>query len=103
MIGLSCAAGLCLTPGWIVFWMAARFGVGGAQVPLVILGGTTLRLLFVLIGMLILQTADPRLGFREFTVWLLAFYLSTLAIETVLVLAPTRGEQPRTGWIKFNK
>jgi hypothetical protein len=99
LIGLSLAALLCLVPGWTVFWIAASYGPSGTQVPLVILGGTVLRIVFVLLGLLIVQTIDPRLGFREFVVWLLVFYLCLLAVETCLVLLPSaaRNERPHVG------
>ncbi len=73
----------------------------GTEVPLVILGGTAFRMLFVLLGLVIAQTLDPRLGFREFVVWLLAFYLCLLAIETCLVLLPSasRNRQARVGGV----
>jgi hypothetical protein len=101
LIGLSAAACLCLVPGWAVFWIAAGFGTAGTEVPLVILGGTALRMIFVLFGMVIAQTLNPHLGFREFIVWLLAFYLCLLAVETCLVLLPSgsRGGQPRAGGV----
>ena len=72
-----------------VFWIAAASGVAGAEVPLVILGGR-LRMVFVLLGMVIVQTVDPRLGFREFIVWLLVFYLGLLGVsKRCLVLLPS--------------
>jgi hypothetical protein len=98
-VGLCCAAGLCLVPGWIIFWMAAHFGAAGAQVPLVILGGMVLRMMFVLLGMVIVQSFDERLGRREFVIWLAVFYVCMLAIETFMVL-PRSGQhtgQPGTG------
>lgn len=99
LIGLSAAAGLCLVPGWIVFWMADAFSASGGMVPLVILSGTALRMMFVLVGILVVQSIDRHLGFREFVVWLLAYYLSLLAVETFLVLPrPGRaGSEPRAG------
>jgi hypothetical protein len=101
LIGLSAAAVLCVIPGLIVFWIAAAYGAAGAEVPLVILGGGVLRMLFVLLGMLIAQTLDQRLGFREFVLWVLVFYLFLLAAETCLVLlpSPSRGGQPKVGGI----
>jgi hypothetical protein len=101
VIGLSAAAVLCVIPGLVVFWIAASFGAAGTEVPLVILGGTALRMVFVLLGMVIVQSLDPRLGFREFIVWLLVFYLVLLAVETCLVLlsSASRGGQPRIGGI----
>jgi hypothetical protein len=101
LIGLSAAAVMCVLPGLAVFWIAASFGAAGTEVPLVILGGTLLRMAFVLLGMVIAQTLDPRLGFREFTIWLLVFYLFLLAVETCLVLLPTmsRSGQSRVGGV----
>ena len=101
LIGLSSAAALCLVPGWTVFWIAAAYGAAGAEVPLVILGGTALRMVFVLLGMVVVQSVNPRLGFREFTLWLLVFYLSLLAVETCLVLlrSASRSGQRRVGGV----
>lgn len=101
LIGLSVAALLCLVPGWTVFWIAAGYGRAGTDVPLVILGGTALRMVFVLLGMVIVQTVDPRLGFREFVVWLLVFYLGLLVVETCLVLlrSASQSGQPRVGGV----
>jgi hypothetical protein len=101
LIGLSAAAILCAIPGFVVFWLASVYGPAGAQVPLVILGGTLLRMVFVFLGMVIVQSADPRLGLREFVIWLLAFYVVLLGVETLLVL-PRPGSangQPRAGGV----
>jgi hypothetical protein len=89
LIGVSVAAVLCVVPGWIVFWLAAAYGAAGGQVPLVVLGGMLLRMIFVFLGMVIVQSANHRLGFREFVVWLLAFYSVLLCVETFLVLPRT--------------
>ncbi|HET6325604.1 MAG TPA: hypothetical protein VFG04_13075 [Planctomycetaceae bacterium] len=101
LIGLSAAAVLCVVPGLIVFWFAAAYGAAGGQVPLVVLGGMILRMIFVFLGLLIIQSADPRLGFREFVVWLLAFYTVLLGVETFLVM-PRSGSssgQPHAGGV----
>ncbi|HEV8002911.1 MAG TPA: hypothetical protein VGP63_23705 [Planctomycetaceae bacterium] len=99
LLGVSAAALICVVPGWIVFWIAAAYGTAGSQVPLVVLGGMLLRMIFVFLGMVIIQSADPRLGFREFVVWLLAFYAVLLGVETFLVLPRTDSAsgQPRAG------
>jgi len=101
VLGLSAAAALCVVPGWIVFWIAAAYGAAGGQVPLVVLGGMLLRMIFVFLGMVIIQSANQRLGFREFVVWLLAFYVALLAVETFLVLPRTDSAsgQPRAGGV----
>ena len=101
LIGLSAAAILCAIPGFVVFWVASLYGAAGSQVPLVILGGTVLRMLFVFLGMVIVQSAAPRLGLREFVVWLLVFYVALLAVETLLVV-PRPGSskgQPHAGGV----
>ena len=90
-----------LVPGFIVFWFAAAYGDAGRQVPLVILGGMVLRMIFVFFGMVIVQSADPRLGLREFVIWLLAFYVVLLGVETFLVV-PRSGSangQPHAGGV----
>lgn len=84
--GLTYAALLCLAPGWLVFLILALYGTPGTQGPIAALGGTGLRLAFVLVGMLFLQSVRPNLGFWELTVWLLVFYMATLFAETLLVL-----------------
>ena len=60
-----------------------------------------LRMVFVFLGMVIVQSADPRLGLREFVIWLLAFYVVLLGVETFLVL-PRSGNansQPHAGGV----
>jgi hypothetical protein len=101
VIGLTIAAVLCLVPGCTVFCVAAGYGTAGSHVPLVFLGGTVLRMMFVLLGLVIVQTLNPHLGFREFVVWLLVFYLGLLAVETCLVLLPSasRPKQPGVGGV----
>jgi hypothetical protein len=86
--GLTFAALLCLVPGWLVFFVSSRYRVGSAQ-AIAVLMGTTLRLMFVLFGAFILTSVRKNLGFREFLVWLIVFYLATLTIETWLVLKRT--------------
>ncbi len=99
LIGVSAAAVLCSLPGFIIFWLAAAYGTAGSQVPLIVLGSMLLRMLFVFLGMVIVQSADPRLGLREFVIWLLAFYVVLLGVETMLVLPrhTNAGGQPQGG------
>jgi len=84
--GLTIAAVLCLLPGCLMFLFVSRMVTSDSQMAIVVLGGAGLRMLFVLAGMLAMQSLRPELGFREFVVWLLVFYLVMLAVETVLVL-----------------
>jgi hypothetical protein len=101
LVGVSVAAILCVVPGWIVFWLAAAYGAAGGQVPLVVLGGMLLRMVFVFLGMVIVQSANHNLGLREFVVWLLAFYAVLLGVETFLALPCTESAtgQPRAGGV----
>ena len=90
--GLALAGVICLVPGWLVFLLPSGYGLPNLQVGAV-LAGMVLRMLFVLGGVVAVLTARPDLRFREFIVWLLIFYLATLAFETALLL---RGRaQPR--------
>jgi hypothetical protein len=83
--GLSYSALLCLVPGWLVFFLVGRYRVANKQ-AFAALGGTALRLVFVLVGMTAIQSARTNLGFKEFLVWLILFYLASLFTETLLVI-----------------
>lgn len=86
--GLSYAALLCLAPGWLVFWLASRYGAANSQ-SIVVLLGTGLRLVFVLVGVLTIRSVRPELQFREFLVWVVVYYLSMLLAETLLLTRPS--------------
>jgi hypothetical protein len=88
--GLSYAAVLCFLPGLLVFYLSSRYRVASTR-ALVLLAGTGVRLVFVLGGMLVIQSVRQNLRFREFIIWLLAFYLATLVAETLLVIRPASG------------
>jgi hypothetical protein len=54
----------------------------------VVLASSTLRLFFVLgIAFVLLLAVEPYQGSSAFGIWVLVFYLFTLALETVLLLA----------------
>lgn len=81
--GLTYAAVLCLLPGWLTFVMAAGLAASsGRRQVLAVLGGTAVRLLAVLGGGLAVRVWRPHLGFQEFLVWLVVFYLAALVVET---------------------
>ena len=81
--GLSYAAVLCLVPGWAVFLLASSVSDRGVRTLVTVAGGMSLRFVFVLVGVLTIPMVRPRLGLREFVLWLVVFYLATLAVETV--------------------
>ena len=83
--GLTFAAVLCLLPGWLVFLMASRYRVAKMQAT-VILMGSVFRILIVLLGSLLIRSIRTHLGFREFLVWVIVFYLVALGVETFLLV-----------------
>lgn len=87
--GLSYSAVLCLVPGWLVFFLSSRYRVAGTRIQ-VILIATTVRLLFVAAGTLVVLQVRPELRLREFLVWIIVFYLATLVAETALLLKSPR-------------
>ncbi len=89
--GLTYAALLCLLPGWLVFFVGSRYREPKPQ-AVAMLMGTVVRILVVLAGVLTLQTWRPGLGFWEFLVWVVVFYLAMLAAETWLLVRVDRRE-----------
>ncbi|GAB4143770.1 MAG: hypothetical protein Tsb009_15090 [Planctomycetaceae bacterium] len=88
--GLVYAAFLCLVPGLIVLAIASRAKDAGKQAMISILGGMVLRLLFVVAGIMVVKSYRPWWGMKEFVLWVLVFYLATVAIETKMVVASLR-------------
>ena len=86
MEGLAYAALLCLAPGWLVFFLAGRYRLANSQASTVVLAGNAVRMLFVLSGLLVVRSLRPHLGFYEFLIWLVVFYLATLLLETLLLV-----------------
>jgi hypothetical protein len=87
------ASGLCLLPaaGTLVWseWASRR---STEQQLLTVLGGTGLRMAVVLGVGLALYTLVPFFGRSSFWIWVLVFYLFTLAFEIVLLT----GARPAT-------
>ena len=89
--GMSVAGLLCLVPGWLVFGLVQRYRVAKVQAMAVLLG-TGLRLAFVGIGYIAVQTPTSGYTFREFTIWLLIMYIAALSRETWQLLRRGAGE-----------
>lgn len=83
LIGLAAAAVLCTVPGCLV--VAFKGLVSGSQATLVLAAGG-LRMFFVLLGSLVAKFVVEGYGLKEFFVWLILFYLFTLALETKSLL-----------------
>jgi hypothetical protein len=89
------AALLCLLPSaaTLLWTRSALKGLPEQQLATV-LGGTTVRLLFVLgIGMALFYLV-PAFHSQGFWIWVIVFYLFTLALEVTLVVAFQRTMQP---------
>ena len=89
--GLVYSVLLCLVPGWLTLFSSEFLKYRGLS-PYVIVVGGAFRMLFVLLGLLVVSTLRLDLGFREFTVWLLANYMVALAIETAVILIPAKND-----------
>ena len=83
--GLTYGAVLCLLPGWLVFFLAARYRDAEFR-AMSVLAGTVIRLLVVLPGVMVVQSIRPHLRLWEFLVWVVIFYLAMLAAETWLLV-----------------
>lgn len=78
LTGLAFSAALCLIPGCAAVLVRVRGG-SSATIVLVSIG---LRLTFVMAGALAAKLLVTGYGMREFFIWLILFYLFTLAVET---------------------
>lgn len=94
---------LCLVPAALTLaWAVAAAGGKPEQQLAVVLGGMLVRMVMVLAGALVLFFQVPILHDAGFWMWVLGFYLLTLALEIALVLAhrsaaaapPAAKEQP---------
>lgn len=78
---------LCLVPAALTLTWVARAAGGKPELALAaVLGGMLVRMTVVLVGALVLFFTVPVLHDVGFWIWVLGFYLFTLALEMVLVL-----------------
>jgi hypothetical protein len=91
------AAVLCLVPAGITLVWTTRSLVRPADQQLILLlGGTGLRMFVVLAVSLLLYRLIPYLQDQPgFWIWVLIFYLFTLALEMTLVLSGRPAENTR--------
>ncbi len=82
------AALLCLVPSAATFlWAVSNPGRTPDQQLLIVMGGSGIRLFTALAGALVMMALAPELFERGgFWVWLLIFYLFTLALEMTAIL-----------------
>jgi hypothetical protein len=77
---------LCLIPTALTLaWACRALAHSPSQAMLLVVGGTGLRMTFVLGAGLILYQAVPYFQQTSFWFWILGFYLVTLSLEMLLV------------------
>lgn len=90
------AAGLCLVPAMAI---AAWAGWSPRRTPeqrlLLVLGGTFVRMGFVLGVGLVLYVLEPLFRETAFWIWVTVFYLFTLALEVGVLLTGQAAENAR--------
>jgi hypothetical protein len=89
------ALGLCLVPTAVTLAWASRALQGPAeQQLLLVLGGTGIRMFAVLTaGLVLYMRVDYFQKEHGFWIWVLVFYLFTLAVEMTLILSGRPGSQ----------
>lgn len=88
VLGSGVAALLCLFPGVLVLFVAHQLAIDEAHKTLMLtVGGSFLRLVFVLGGGLALYNSFSELTIWTLVVWLVPFYVITLLVESRLLLA----------------
>lgn len=82
------ALALCLIPtAGTLAWSLWSTNATPEQQLLLVLGGTGMRMGFVLGGGLLLNQLVPYFQQESFWLWLLGFFLFTLALETILIVS----------------
>ncbi|MFN4259799.1 MAG: hypothetical protein ACK4RK_10910 [Gemmataceae bacterium] len=82
------AAVLCLVPAALTLWWAGRVDARQPELALlVVLGGMGMRMIVVLGSGLALALSAPNFRQPAFWLWLLGFYLFTLALEIGLMVS----------------
>jgi hypothetical protein len=97
LVHSAAAAGLCLVPTALtMLWTGWASRQSPEQQLVTVLGGTGVRMGVVLGAGLALYSWVPSFGQQSFWVWVLLFYLLTLALEMVLVVKgqPSANGQP---------
>ena len=81
------AVALCLIPtAGTLAWTARAMDRAGEQQFLMVLGGTGIRMIFVLAVGLTIYGLFPVFQQPSFWIWVLVFYLITLALEMFLLV-----------------
>jgi hypothetical protein len=93
----SATAGLlCLVPtAATLIWCQRSFRGAPQWQLLAVLGGTAVRMLFVVVAGLVLFLTVPEYQHKRFWLWLVAFYLLTLTLEMILITRGVATGQPQ--------
>jgi hypothetical protein len=87
LLDTAVACGLCLVPMTAtLLWCQWAFAHAPEQQLLSVLGGTSIRLFVAIAGGIGLFHAVPALHRPAFLLWVIVFYLATLALEIVVVI-----------------
>jgi hypothetical protein len=82
------AALLCTLPMAVSLFVTTRIAARNPQMlAIAVLGATGARMFLVLVGGLIAAAANPFYGQPAFWLWLVVFYMATLALDVGLLLA----------------
>jgi hypothetical protein len=94
-LGWSTAAALiCLIPTTLTLvWTRWAYGGQPEQQLLAVLGGTAVRMGFVLAAAMILYFNVPEFEHQRFWVFMVVYYLFTLALEMVVIVRGTAAGQ----------
>ncbi len=90
----AAAALLCLVPTALTLaWTRWAFKGLPEQQLLAVMGGTVVRMAFVIGAGMALYHLAPDFNYQRFWLWVIGFYLFTLALEMVLLTQQTSAEQ----------
>jgi hypothetical protein len=85
---------LCLVPGALTLaWTTWAYGGQPQQQLVAVLGGTMVRMAFVVAGALVLFMTVPTFAFQRFWLFVIVYYLFTLALEMVLIVRTASARQ----------
>jgi hypothetical protein len=84
------AALLCLVPTALTLaWTRRAYAAQPEQQLLAVMGGTAVRMAFVIAAGLVLFLGVPEFEYQRFWVFVVVYYLFTLALEMVLIVRGT--------------
>jgi hypothetical protein len=87
------AAALCLVPAALTLaWTRWAYRSNPEQQLLAVMGGTAVRMGIVVVAGLVLFLGVKQFAYQRFWIFVILYYLFTLALEMVLIL---RGTEPQ--------